>query len=264
MPAAAALLRLSLLAGLAASAAAQGQEQPGLLSQAVSALRSRVGTFGLFAPPSPPPPKGNPRCWAGHFNYDHCCAEEFGDGGNPDCWDKRRYTHQRCCINTDEEIPPSRPLNPHASKRWRVTCGKDVGGWMVHELTFFEDDACEQRVRKYARMIDSGHRKTYAPKHAFDQWVKSTDEYFWYSMPAPEPGDAWLGLEMARPTEVKCVTLWHNNIPSVPVTLQRSVDSGDGSAWIDVGHWPAALGGTWVSLVPGREAATVEGRAHEL
>merc|ERR1740129_692140 len=71
------------------------------------------------------------------------------------------------------------------------------------------------------------HRRNYPPANAFDQWVKATDEYFWYSEEAAESavvtgvGTAWLGLEFARPMEVKCVGLWHNNIPSVPVALQR-------------------------------------------
>jgi len=258
------LLLFALLAVLLPGGA-RGEATPGFISQAAKALENLVAPL-FAAPPAPPAAaKGNPRCWAGGFDYELCCADEYGVGGNPDCWDKRRYTYLRCCVNVDEEIPPSRPVNPRASKRWRVTCGKDVGGWMVHELAFFDDDACEQRIRKYGRMIDSGHRKPYPPKHAFDQWVKSTDEHFWYSQAAPEPGDAWLGLEFARPMEVKCVSLWHNNIPAVPVTLQRSVDGSDGDAWIDVAHWPAALGGAWIFLRPGNESTSLgSGRAVEL
>merc|ERR1712048_276830 len=127
------------------------------------------------------------------------------------------------------------------------TCGKDLGGWMIHELTFYEDTACEKRIRGYARMLDSGHRKGFSPGNAFDQWVQATDEYFWYSLPASAPGGAWLGLEMVRPMEVKCVGLWHNNIPEVPVTLQRWHSASD--TWSAVHHWPVARGGEWAMLV---------------
>lgn len=194
--------------------------------------------------------QGNARCWAGQFTYEFCCNASFpetpgGFGGNPDCWDKRRYTYQRCCLSTDEPLPPLTPVNPRASKKWRVVCGKDVGGWMVHELYFYSDDACTQHVRRHARPIDSGHRRSYPPGHAFDQWVKATDEYFWYSN-AAEAGEAWLGVELVRPAEIRCVSLWHNNIPDVPVTLQRWDEPK--SLWLDVTHWSAAKGGEWATL----------------
>merc|ERR1712194_144762 len=165
-----------------------------------------------------------------------------------DCWDKRRFTYERCCLKPDEELPSLHPpVSPNASKKWRVVCEKDqLGGWMVHELTFYEDDACERRVRRHARTLDSGHRKSFSPTNAFDQWVQGTDEYFWYSLPAPNPGEAWLGLEMVRPLEVRCVGIWHNNIPSVPITLQRWQQAND--SWISVHHWPDAAGGEWAML----------------
>eukprot|EP00747_Dinoflagellata_sp_TGD_P182614 gnl/TRDRNA2_/TRDRNA2_36929_c0_seq1.p1 gnl/TRDRNA2_/TRDRNA2_36929_c0~~gnl/TRDRNA2_/TRDRNA2_36929_c0_seq1.p1 ORF type:complete len:234 (+),score=31.64 gnl/TRDRNA2_/TRDRNA2_36929_c0_seq1:49-750(+) len=207
--------------------------------------------------------QGNSRCWAGHFNYNFCCNASFPEG-NPDCWDKRRYTYARCCLSSDEPLPPATVVNPKAAKSWRVVCDKDLGGWMVHELVFYEDPACEQRIRKYARTIDSGHRKSFHPAHAFDQWVKATDEYFWYSAEAGK-GEAWLGLELARHAEVRCVGLWHNNIPNVPVTLQRlDITSKN---WTDVQHWPAALGGEWamLSVAPQEDPASASsGSANEL
>mmetsp|Transcript_35278 Transcript_35278/g.112220 ORF Transcript_35278/g.112220 Transcript_35278/m.112220 type:complete len:234 (+) Transcript_35278:194-895(+) len=188
--------------------------------------------------------QGNPRCWAGHFTYESCCNASFV-AGNPDCWDKNRYTYRRCCLTTDEPLPPAHPVNPRASKSWRIVCGKDLGGWMIHELVFYSDQECKQRIRKYARTIDSGHRKGFQPTHAFDQWVKATDEYFWYSNEAGS-GEAWLGLELVRPTEVKCVGLWHNNIPDVPVSLQRWLDAKQ--QWLNVQQWPKAQGGEWAML----------------
>jgi len=200
--------------------------------------------------------QGNKRCWMGHFTYAFCCDATL-PAGNPDCWDKRRFTHQRCCIDVDDPLPPLHPVNPRAGKLWRVVCEKDLGGWMVHELTFYEDEHCEHRIRKHARMLESGHRRNYPPANAFDQWVKATDEYFWYSEEAAESavvtgvGTAWLGLEFARPMEVKCVGLWHNNIPSVPVALQRWDHAQEN--WLDVSRWPRARGGEWVMLVVGME-----------
>mmetsp|Transcript_59646 Transcript_59646/g.134378 ORF Transcript_59646/g.134378 Transcript_59646/m.134378 type:complete len:223 (+) Transcript_59646:195-863(+) len=189
--------------------------------------------------------QGNKRCWAGHFSFDFCCNASLPEG-NPDCWDKNRYTHKRCCLSPDEPIPPAHPVNPLASKRWRVVCGKDLGGWMIHELVFYSDRDCSQRIRKYARSIDSGHRKGFQAGHAFDQWVRATDEYFWYSN-AARPGEAWLGLEFVRPVEVSCVGLWHNNIPNVPVSLQKWEDAK--REWADVYQWPRAKGGEWAMLV---------------
>jgi len=97
------------------------------------------------------------------------------------------------------------------------------------------------------RLLASGHRQGFQPNHAFDQWVEPTDEYFWYSDAAPHPGDAWLGLQFVRPKEVLCVRLWHNNIPQLPITLQRWED--DKGQWLDVQHWPAAQGGEWAVLL---------------
>jgi len=188
--------------------------------------------------------QGNKRCWAGSFTYEFCCNASFTHG-NPDCWDKHRYTYQRCCLSPDEELPPLNPVNPSAAKRWRVVCGKDLGGWMVHELSFYEDVSCQKQLRKYARTLESGHRKNFHASHAFDQWVSATDEYFWYSTEAG-PDEAWLGLELARAAEVQCVGLWHNNIPHVPVTLQRWDSSK--MSWKNVQHWPVALGGEWAML----------------
>lgn len=116
---------------------------------------------------------------------------------------------------------------------------------MIHELVFYSDQECTQRLRKYVRMIDSGHRKGFQPGHAFDQWVKATDEYFWYSNEA-EPSGVWLGLEFVRPVEVRCVGLWHNNIPRVPVSLQRWEDAKE--QWVDAHYWPRAQGGEWALL----------------
>lgn len=191
--------------------------------------------------------QGNKACWAWHFTYAFCCNASLGEGGNPDCWDKRRYNYRRCCLTTDEALPPFEPPpDPEAAKSWRVVVEKDLGGWMVHELVFFEDSACEKRIRKYARTLDSGHRSGYPPKHAFDQWVKSTDEYFWYSNEAPLPGDAWLGLELVRPTRVKCIGIWHNNIPEVPVELQKwDVKQ---KSWVAVHNWPSVDGQKWAYL----------------
>jgi hypothetical protein len=189
---------------------------------------------------------GNHRCWSGHFTYDFCCNSSLSEEGNPDCWDKRQYTHRRCCLSPDEEIPPAHPVNPNASKRWRVACSKDLGGWMVHELVFYTDEACSQRIRKHARVIDSGHRKGFEPGHAFDQWVKGTDEFFWYSGEASRDDPAWLGLDLVRPAEVLCVAIWHNNIPALPVSLQRWEDAK--KEWIDIRHWSSARGGEWAQL----------------
>jgi len=209
----------------------------------VAAAGSTIAA-GVAAPPAA---GGNKRCWSGHFTHSFCCNASL-PSGNPDCWDKYRYTYENCCLRPDGELPPAGPPpNPEASRRWRVTCGKDLGGWMVHELAFYEDDACERRVRRYAQTLDSGHRKGFPPGNAFDQWVHATDEYFWYSLPADRPGGAWLGLEFVRPTEVRCIGLWHNNIPAVPVTLQRW--DKDLSNWSDVHHWPVAQGGEWAMLV---------------
>jgi len=189
--------------------------------------------------------QGNPRCWKWHFTYDFCCNASFSEG-NPECWDKHRYTYRHCCL-TDEPLPPSTPVNPQASKQWRVVCGIDLGGWMVHELEFHGDKSCANPLRKWMRLLASGHRQGFQPNHAFDQWVEPTDEYFWYSDAAPHPGDAWLGLQFVRPKEVLCVRLWHNNIPQLPITLQRWED--DKGQWLDVQHWPAAQGGEWAVLL---------------
>mmetsp|Transcript_27793 Transcript_27793/g.50764 ORF Transcript_27793/g.50764 Transcript_27793/m.50764 type:complete len:272 (+) Transcript_27793:105-920(+) len=203
--------------------------------------------------------QGNSRCWTGRFTYAFCCGngtnsssawQSDGDAstsaGNRDCWDKQRYTYDRCCLTTDEEIPPPPAPDPLGSKKWRVVANKDLGGWMVHELSFFEDLECKNRIKRYARTIDSGHRRNFPASNAFDQWVRGTDEYFWYSDPA-SAGEAWLGLELARHIQVKCVGLWHNNIPALPVTLQRWDISQHN--WVPACHWPVARGGEWAMLM---------------
>ena len=40
-------------------------------------------------------------------------------------------------------------------------------------------------------------------------------------MTSPKAGEAWLGVELVRPAEIRCVSLWHNNIPDVPVLPHR-------------------------------------------
>lgn len=193
--------------------------------------------------------QGNKRCWGGFFTYDFCCNASMPEG-NPDCWDARRYTHRRCCLAPDEPLPPLHPVNPRAGKRWRVVCDTDLGGWMVHELVFYSDHSCTERLRNHLRPIASGHRKGFQVSHAFDQWVKATDEYFWYSNEAG-PGEAWLGVEFVRPVEVRCVGLWHNNIPDVPVTLQKWEDTKE--EWLEVTQWPMARGGEWAMLTVEQE-----------
>lgn len=199
--------------------------------------------------------QGNERCWNGRFTYERCCLAKNAEGhplpeGDPDCWDPRRFTYHRCCLSPDEELPPLRPPpSPGSSKQWRLACNTAVGGWMVHELVFYTDDACTTRIRYHGRALESGHRQRFYATHAFDRWVGANELSFWYSLPSSKPGDAWLGLELVRPADVRCVGIWHNNLPSLPVLLQRWDHELD--LWVDVQAWPAADGGRWAMLSRG-------------
>mmetsp|Transcript_30921 Transcript_30921/g.75321 ORF Transcript_30921/g.75321 Transcript_30921/m.75321 type:complete len:287 (-) Transcript_30921:73-933(-) len=45
---------------------------------------------------------GNTGCWGGGYTFELCCAESFGDVGNPRCWDGQQFSFANCCI------PPER------------------------------------------------------------------------------------------------------------------------------------------------------------
>ncbi|CAJ1449483.1 unnamed protein product [Effrenium voratum] len=201
--------------------------------------------------------QGNHRCWEGRFSYDLCCNESLPDG-NPECWDGYRFTHGRCCLRPHEALPERpRRLKEGHSTRWRLVCDKDLGGWMIHELAFFEDANCTRRVRNHLRALESGHRGNFKPSHAFDLLADAADRFFWYSKAVSELSVAWLGVEVFRPVQVKCVELFHNNIPEVPVVLQRWQDPR--GPWQPVQRWDA-LGGTWVYLVVTENESVEESR----
>lgn len=128
------------------------------------------------------------------------------------------------------------------STKWRIVSEMELGGWMIHELAFFEDIKCTRRIRNHLRTLESGHRGSFKPSHAFDLLADVTDRFFWYS----KQGYPWLGFETFRPVEVRCVELFHNNLPEVPVALQRWRAAEQD--WFSVHRWDAE-GATWTYLV---------------
>lgn len=48
---------------------------------------------------------GNNDCWGGGFNFDSCCHESHGPGGNIQCWDGNQFSHSNCCFApTNQEL----------------------------------------------------------------------------------------------------------------------------------------------------------------
>lgn len=207
--------------------------------------------------------QGNHRCWTGQFTFERCCNQSLPEG-DPDCFDKDSFTYRRCCHSPNEEIPePTEPpKDPEASTRWRVGCLLDhLGGWMIHELNFFTDTNCSQPVRMQMGYVESSHRAGFPPKHAFDNWAGATDNQFWYSKEAIVPGTAFLGLELLKPARVRCVKLWHNNLPEVPVVLERWEEEAD--EWIEIQRWASTLGGEYVNLSVAEPLQSRVQRDHE-
>jgi hypothetical protein len=55
---------------------------------------------------------GNPLCWVKGFDFDMCCDEKFGDGGNTTCWGGL-YNYKDCCFPKDQHTgKPGSPGNP--------------------------------------------------------------------------------------------------------------------------------------------------------
>ncbi|CAE7566323.1 FH19 [Symbiodinium natans] len=175
-------------------------------------------------------------CWNERFTRETCCTSPRRPGGNPDCWDGQRYTYRKCCIESGDSLA-------RASTKWRVVCDQDVGGWMVHEVAFYADTNCSLRIRNHLRTLGSDHRGTFKPSHAFDLLADSADRFFWYSKQAGR-AEAWLGFEVFRPVTVRCVEIFHNNIPEVPVVLEK----WQASVWQPVLR-KLVRGGFWEYLI---------------
>mmetsp|Transcript_85030 Transcript_85030/g.193893 ORF Transcript_85030/g.193893 Transcript_85030/m.193893 type:complete len:283 (+) Transcript_85030:36-884(+) len=77
---------------------------PGFSSATVNCMP--LEGFGAGMPPLPSKPlaeaPGNTACWGGGYTFDLCCADSFGDAGNPRCWDGQSFSFENCCI------PPGR------------------------------------------------------------------------------------------------------------------------------------------------------------
>eukprot|EP00397_Hematodinium_sp_SG-2012_P062033 GEMP01083062.1.p1 GENE.GEMP01083062.1~~GEMP01083062.1.p1 ORF type:complete len:240 (+),score=36.98 GEMP01083062.1:102-821(+) len=187
----------------------------------------------LHAAPSP-----DASCWDQDFTEEKCCT---GEGGNEDCWDGKRHTYEHCCLGVPYVAPT---LPPTFAKQWRVVSLQLVGGWMVHELEFYADPTCAGRkMSRYSGTIESGHRHLYFASYAFDHFVDATEHTFWYSTEHTADAPAYLGLQFVRPVEVLCVKLWHNNLPALPVQLQKH----NSTHWLRVADF-VADGGEWVTL----------------
>eukprot|EP00913_Durusdinium_trenchii_P026359 g24734.t1 len=156
--------------------------------------------------------QGQSRCWEGGLSYDS------GLGG----WWKGMRTAGRAL----RAALATRSAVCHAAPH--------VGAWFVRKSL---------EELQLGRM--SGHRGSFRPSHAFDLLADAADRFFWYSKQATEGHWAWLGLEVFRAVQVRCVELFHNNLPEVPVALQSWQDHD----WSLVQRWPAAAGGQWTYLL---------------
>lgn len=175
-------------------------------------------------------------CWDKQFTEESCCQ---GEKGNEDCWDGRRYTYDHCCLGVPY-IPPTLP--PTFAKQWRVVTEKDIGGWMVHELEFYPD-CSGKRVHRHGVAIESGHKHLYFASYAFDGYAEADEHTFWYSNECNKEKPAFIGATFARPVEVNCVKIWHNNIPSISVQVQKH----NSTHWVSMGDFDAK-GGDWAML----------------
>ena len=45
---------------------------------------------------------GNTDCWLAPWNFETCCGEKFGEGGNGACWYPPEFTYANCCFRIDD------------------------------------------------------------------------------------------------------------------------------------------------------------------
>lgn len=190
-------------------------------------------------------PRGNPACWDGAFHYERCCR----GSGDPACW-QGVFKYSSCCFSPgDPGWEPFEPTRPSAQagpggRAWRVVAEGLDGSWLVHELEFHRDAACTGKLPHLAP-LQSGASKDFPPRLAFDGaldlYASGPKRSFWFSLPQQSP---WLGASFFAPVQVRCVRLWHHNLPSLRVRVEMRNAAG---AWEALGSYDAA-GAQWVQL----------------
>lgn len=137
-----------------------------------------------------------------------------------------------------------------SSTRWRLVSNDDeyerLTPWIVRELQFFEDAACEKELKSQTREILSSAAEVFDPRALYDDQCRPNDDD-WRSI--PDRDETWIGVHFESEVSVRCVRICQGDgkeggrVRSVNVQFYDD----DDEEWID--HATLALADKRVVVV---------------